>query len=49
MHVVTIDSTGIKNIGDLRGRRISTGAPGSATEVMALRLLEAAGIDPQGG
>ncbi len=45
MHVVTVDSTGIKSMKDLKGKRISTGAPGSATEVMAFRLLEAAGID----
>ena len=30
---------------DLKGKRVSTGAPGSATEVMAFRLLEAAGLD----
>ncbi len=46
MQVVTVASTGIKSIPDLKGKRISTGAPGSATEVMALRLLEAAGLDP---
>ena len=45
MHVVTVDSTGIKTMKDLKGKRISTGAPGSATEVMAFRLLEAAGLD----
>ncbi|MBU3538535.1 TAXI family TRAP transporter solute-binding subunit [Polynucleobacter sp. UK-Gri1-W3] len=45
MHLVTVDSTGIKSMKDLKGKRISTGAPGSATEVMAFRLLEAAGID----
>jgi len=46
MHVATVESTGIKTMADLKGKRISTGAPGSATEVMAFRLLEAAGIDP---
>ena len=45
MHVATVESTGIKSMKDLKGKRISTGAPGSATEVMAFRLLEAAGID----
>ena len=45
MHVVTVDSTGIKTMKDLKGKRVSTGAPGSATEVMAFRLLEAAGLD----
>ncbi|HEY8613217.1 MAG TPA: TAXI family TRAP transporter solute-binding subunit [Roseomonas sp.] len=46
MQVVTIASTGIKSIPDLKDKRISTGAPGSATEVMALRIIEAAGLDP---
>jgi len=45
MHVVTVEATGIKTMKDLKGKRISTGAPGSATEVMAFRLLEAAGLD----
>jgi TRAP transporter TAXI family solute receptor len=46
MHVATVESTGIKTMSDLKGKRVSTGAPGSATEVMAFRLLEAAGLDP---
>jgi uncharacterized protein len=45
MHVVTVDGTGINKIEDLKGRRVSTGSPGSATEVFANRVLEAAGID----
>lgn len=45
MHVVTVEGTGIKSMKDLKGKRISTGAPGSATEVMAFRLLEAAGLN----
>jgi uncharacterized protein len=45
MHVVTVDGTGISKIEDLKGKRISTGSPGSATEVFAFRVLEAAGID----
>jgi TRAP transporter TAXI family solute receptor len=45
MHVVTVESTGIKTMKDIKGKRISTGSPGSATEVMALRLLEAAGLE----
>lgn len=45
MHVVTTEATGIKSMKDLKGKRVSTGSPGSATEVMAFRLLEAAGID----
>ena len=46
MHIVTIEGTGINSIGDLKGKRVSTGSPGSATEVFAFRVLEAAGIDP---
>ncbi len=45
MHVVTVESTGIKTMADLKGKRISTGSPGGATEVMAFRVIEAAGLD----
>ena len=45
MHVVTIEGTGIEKMTDLKGKRVSTGSPGSATEVMAFRLIEAAGLD----
>jgi len=45
MQVVTVASTGIRSMADLKGKRISTGAPGSATELFALRLVEAAGLD----
>ena len=45
MHVVTVEGSGVKTMADLKGKRVSTGAPGSATEVMAFRLLEAAGLD----
>jgi TRAP transporter TAXI family solute receptor len=43
--VVTTAASGITSLADMKGKRISTGAPGSATEVMALRLIEAAGLD----
>jgi TRAP transporter TAXI family solute receptor len=45
MHVVSIDGTGVNTINDLKGKRVSTGSPGSATEVMAFRVIEAAGLD----
>jgi TRAP transporter TAXI family solute receptor len=45
MHVVTIEGTGISKLSDLKGKRVSTGSPGSATEVMAFRVIEAAGLD----
>ena len=46
MQIVTLAGTGIRTLPDLKGRRIATGAPGSGVEVMALRVLEAIGIDP---
>jgi TRAP transporter TAXI family solute receptor len=45
MHIVTIEGTGIEKLSDLKGKRVSTGSPGSATEVMAFRVIEAAGLD----
>jgi TRAP transporter TAXI family solute receptor len=45
MHVVTVDGRGIEKMSDLKGKRVSTGSPGSATEVMAFRVIEAAGLD----
>src|SRR5262249_19652445 len=45
MHVVTVEGTGITKIADLKGKRVSTGSPGSATEVMAFRVIEAAGLN----
>src|SRR5215831_16358109 len=44
-HVVTVEGTGIAKLADLKGRRVSTGSPGSGTEIMALRMLEAIGLD----
>lgn len=45
-HVVTLASSGLHSVGDLRGRIMSTGSPGSGTEVIALRVLRASGLDP---
>jgi uncharacterized protein len=45
MHVVTVEGKGIAKFADLKGKRVSTGSPGSATEVMAFRVIEAAGFD----
>jgi TRAP transporter TAXI family solute receptor len=44
--LVTLASSGIGSVPDLRGKVVSTGAPGSGTEVIAFRLLTAAGLDP---
>lgn len=45
MQVVTVADRNIRTMADLRGKRISTGAPASATELFALRLIKAAGLD----
>lgn len=45
MHIVTVEGKGIEKVTDLKGKRVSTGAPGSGTEVMALRVLEVFGLD----
>ncbi|MGZ8259953.1 MAG: TAXI family TRAP transporter solute-binding subunit [Caldimonas sp.] len=45
MHVVSVEGRGISKMADLKGKRVSTGSPGSATEVMAFRVIEAAGLD----
>lgn len=45
-HVVTLEGNGIEKMADLRGKRVSVGSPGSGSEIIALRLLEAYGINP---
>jgi uncharacterized protein len=44
--IVTTANAGIESVGDLRGKTVSTGSPGSGTEVIALRVLRAAGLNP---
>ncbi|HET8521682.1 MAG TPA: TAXI family TRAP transporter solute-binding subunit [Thermomicrobiales bacterium] len=45
-HVVTTKDSGINSLADLKGKKVSTGAPGSGTEVIANRMIEVAGLDP---
>ncbi len=47
LHLATLTTTGISTVGDLKGKVVSTGAPGSGTEVVAFRALEAFGLDPK--
>ncbi|MEV4151296.1 TAXI family TRAP transporter solute-binding subunit [Amycolatopsis sp. NPDC049691] len=42
--VLVRTDAGINSIADMRGKRISTGSPKSGTEVIANRLLQAAGL-----
>jgi TRAP transporter TAXI family solute receptor len=45
LQIATIEGTGINKLSDIKGRRVSTGSPGSGVEVVALRVLEAMGLD----
>lgn len=45
-HVVTLEGNGIEKMADLKGKRVSVGSPGSGSEIIALRVLEAYGINP---
>ena len=47
MQIVAADGAGIKSVADLKGKRVSTGAPGSGVEVKGLRVLEAYGLTPK--
>jgi uncharacterized protein len=44
VHILTLADSGIERLEDLRGRRVSVGAPGSGTEVSAETILNANGI-----
>jgi uncharacterized protein len=44
--VIVRKAAGIKDVAGMRGKRVSTGSPKSGTEVIANRMLTAAGLDP---
>jgi uncharacterized protein len=46
-HIVTLASSSIKTMTDLKGKVVGTGSPGSGAEVTAFRVLQAYGIDPE--
>ncbi|MEW6424341.1 MAG: TAXI family TRAP transporter solute-binding subunit [Bacillota bacterium] len=43
-HAVTLEDNSVKAMGDLKGRKVSVGSPGSGTETMSKQVLEALGI-----
>jgi TRAP transporter TAXI family solute receptor len=45
-HIVVKDGAGINSVSDLKGKRVSVGAAGSGTEIIANRIFEAFGMDP---
>ncbi len=44
VHIITIEGSGVNSLADLRGKRVSVGAPGSGTELSAQTILNANGI-----
>jgi hypothetical protein len=45
LHIVTKEGTGIKSVMDLKGKRVSVGAPNSGTEEQADYVLKGLGYD----
>ncbi|WP_119010728.1 TAXI family TRAP transporter solute-binding subunit [Vibrio superstes] len=45
VHTLTLEKSGINSLADLKGKRVSLGAPGSGTAVTSAALLESIGID----
>ncbi|MER7459766.1 TAXI family TRAP transporter solute-binding subunit [Micromonospora sp. NPDC126480] len=48
LHLVTTAASGVRTLADLRGRRVSVGAPGSGTEITVSRLLDVARLGGDG-
>ncbi len=44
VHVVTFEGSGINKFEDIKGKRFSTGAPVSGSEVMAQRMMDLVGL-----
>lgn len=44
VQIVTLQGSGINSLADLKGKRVSVGAPGSGTEVNARAILESNGV-----
>lgn len=49
MQLVVPGDSPVRKASDLRGKRVAVGQPGSGVNLIAERLLEAAGIDPDTG
>ncbi|WP_252176978.1 TAXI family TRAP transporter solute-binding subunit [Endozoicomonas sp. 4G] len=47
VHALTLQNSDITRLSDLKGKRVSLGAPGSGTAVTSAALLKSVGIDPE--
>jgi hypothetical protein len=45
-HLVASGASGVTRVGDLAGKHVSLGAAGGGTELVATRMLRAAGLEP---
>ncbi|MFM1652827.1 TAXI family TRAP transporter solute-binding subunit [Brevibacillus sp. B_LB10_24] len=46
MHIYSLKDKGIKTIGDFNGKHVTTGAPGSTSDLAGRALLEVLGVKP---
>lgn len=46
VHIVVLQGSGINKLGDLHGKRIAVGTPGSGSRFNAIRIAQAAGVSP---
>ncbi len=46
-HLVTVEGSGITKLEDIKGKKVSLGAPGGGDQILTLMILKAAGIDPE--
>ena len=46
-HLVTVKGSGITKLEDIRGKKVSVGAPGGGDQILTNLILKAAGIDPE--
>jgi len=46
-HLVTVKGSGITRLKDIKGKKVSVGAPGGGDQILTMVILKAAGIDPE--
>lgn len=46
-HLVTVKGSGITKLEDIKGKKVSVGAPGGGDQILTMLILKAAGIDSE--